>query len=106
MVGNLMAILAPKCAAMTKRSPVAIYSGFRVFLAALTPFVLTLVVTLNHYYGPDVVFWDSGYFAYQASFSTTWPMWHPPMYHQGPDGPMEVFRIHVMPIFYLTSAIS
>jgi hypothetical protein len=76
------------------------------FLSFAIPLALITVATLNHYYGPNAYFWDSGYFAYQASFSTTWPMWMPPIHHVDPTvGRVETFRNHIMPIFFFTSAL-
>ena len=51
------------------------------FAAATTPFALITVAALNYYYGPSALFWDSGYFAYHAAFSTEWPMWEPSLYY-------------------------
>jgi hypothetical protein len=61
---------------------------------------------LNHFYRAGAYFWDSGSIAYQATFSTSWPMLLPPLEHRPPSGEQGlVFRIHVEPIFFLTSAL-
>lgn len=60
--------------------------------------------TLNHFYRTGAYLGDSGEFAYLASFSTTWPIWKLPIWH-GQRFHTSVFSIHVMPIFYVTSAL-
>ncbi|MGA2311877.1 MAG: hypothetical protein ABSF87_05855 [Xanthobacteraceae bacterium] len=63
--------------------------------------VLVSDYTLNHFYRTGAYFWDSGEFAYLTSFSTSWPMLLPPVFDQH----VAFFTIHVMPIFYVTSAL-
>lgn len=63
--------------------------------------VLVADYNLNHFYRTGAYFWDSGEFAYHASFSTSWPMLLPPIFDQH----IAYFEIHVMPIFYVTSAL-
>lgn len=101
-----MALIAdwPKPLANPRTTSRSVWLGG--FLSFAIPFALITVATLNHYYGPNAYFWDSGHFAYLASFSTTWPMWMPPIHHVDPTiGRVETFRNHIMPIFFFTSAL-
>ena len=57
--------------------------------------------TLNHFYRAGAYFWDSGFYSYEATFLTSWPMLQPPIFDQH----VAFFTIHAMPIFYVTSAL-
>jgi len=83
-------------------------AGLQLFFACvcfLIGGVLVSDYTLNHFYRTGAYFWDSGEFAYDATFSTSWPMLLP-IVHPQPNGlHASAFTIHFMPIFYVTSAV-
>lgn len=75
-------------------------------LAFAIPFALSAAYALNHFYGVGAFFWDSGFLAYMATFSTSWPMLMPELLHR-PSGvaSMEYFQVHFHPIFYATTLL-
>ncbi|MGO9774468.1 MAG: hypothetical protein ACLPSW_33925 [Roseiarcus sp.] len=87
---------------MTKSWPIRLTACICALICA----ALVSDFTLNHFYKTGAYFWDSGTFAYEATFSTSWPMLGPPIEHRPPSGERSTFfQIHVMPIFFLTSTL-
>lgn len=75
-------------------------------VAFIVPAALVLAYTLDHFYRTGAYFWDSGQFAFLASYSLSWPMPDPPFYHVDPTVPPRTFfHVHIQPIFYFTTAL-
>lgn len=75
-------------------------------VAFIVPGALVLAYTLDHFYRTGAYFWDSGQFAFLASYSLSWPMPDPPFYHVDPTAPPHTFfHVHIQPIFYFTTAL-
>lgn len=75
-------------------------------LCLALPAALVTGYTLDHFYTKGGFVWDSGLFAYFSVFTDQWPMLWPDFLHRDVAAPRTTFfSVHVMPIFYLASAL-